>query len=402
MCALYVTRIFSWTIKLCAHTTSNAMLTYQMQESEVILTGAGLVSSLGLDINDACAAFRAGISRASKTDMLLLNEETNEFEQLVAHQVPLIGSGFVDYSRILGFATKAFEETLRSYRGELIFDERMGVYLCLQELGEPTSVKVYNKNDNSNNHFKAHNFGKQLLNKLSDLFSYSIPDSNQYLSLSGHAGIAILLEKAISDLNSGKIDRCIVGGVESYLNSQSIEWLNKTRLLKTSNMPVGMQPGEAGAFIILERKEKANARSWCNFDFEMEVGVDFEENHTLSQRTSFGRGLQNAISKALTKKGDTKKIGGDCWVISDLNGECHRAHEWGAALVKLLAVSPIFKDVTVWYPAMSFGDTGASSGIILICCALIAIQRGYSPSNSVFIVLSSYTGERGSIYISKK
>ena len=50
-------------------------------------------------------------------------------------------------------------------------------------------------------------------------------------------------------------------------------------------------------------------------------------------------------------------------------------------------------------PAESLGDTGACSGLVSVCAAIHAFERGYAQSNEVMIVSSSDAGELGAMLI---
>ncbi len=53
----------------------------------------------------------------------------------------------------------------------------------------------------------------------------------------------------------------------------------------------------------------------------------------------------------------------------------------------------------MWYPAGSFGDTGAVGGALAICLATSAFERGYAPAPSVGILSSADAGRRAAALI---
>jgi 3-oxoacyl-[acyl-carrier-protein] synthase-1 len=80
------------------------------------------------------------------------------------------------------------------------------------------------------------------------------------------------------------------------------------------------------------------------------------------------------------------------WLIVDLNGEPHRATEWGYAMVRLRASFAAFAEPRVWYTAASFGDVGAASALIGICLSVRSWERDYAPGESA-VVASVSDGE---------
>jgi 3-oxoacyl-[acyl-carrier-protein] synthase-1 len=82
------------------------------------------------------------------------------------------------------------------------------------------------------------------------------------------------------------------------------------------------------------------------------------------------------------------------WVVSDHNGEFYRAVDWGNALVRLRARGEAFADPVTWYPATSFGDTGAVSSLVGICLVGRAWSRAYAPASTAVIAAASDGPER--------
>jgi 3-oxoacyl-[acyl-carrier-protein] synthase-1 len=87
------------------------------------------------------------------------------------------------------------------------------------------------------------------------------------------------------------------------------------------------------------------------------------------------------------------------WFITDQNGELYRATEWGNVVVRLVGYSQAFADPVLWYPAASFGDTGAVSGAVAICMAVNAFARGYAPAQTVAILSSAEDPSRAAVLL---
>jgi 3-oxoacyl-[acyl-carrier-protein] synthase-1 len=71
--------------------------------------------------------------------------------------------------------------------------------------------------------------------------------------------------------------------------------------------------------------------------------------------------------------------------------------EWGHALVRLLERWPAVHEPVLWYPATSFGETGAASGPLAVCMAVSAVARGYAPAANAVIASSSDGSGRAAV-----
>src|SRR5215213_5861605 len=69
-------------------------------EDQLVVTGLGMVSGLGLDVETSCAAARAGFSGAAQLSFTLINPLTNDPEPVIGHQVPFT-VGFEGFGRLL-------------------------------------------------------------------------------------------------------------------------------------------------------------------------------------------------------------------------------------------------------------------------------------------------------------
>jgi hypothetical protein len=206
-------------------------------------------------------------------------------------------------------------------------------------------------------------------------------------SCSGHTGIAELLERMHQDFLSRRIDFAVVGGVDSWLESDTLMWLEDTRRLHSPAMPLGFQPGEAAAFLLFERRESADARGIKPLAALCGVAIDEDPHDLLSGTLSTGRVLGNLLALCSPAAGWSESH--SPWLLTDQNGEAYRAEEWGRANVAVVPRCPAFLNPIVWHPASSLGDTGAASGAVAMLVAIQAFWRNYAPSPVVAVVSSS-------------
>jgi hypothetical protein len=87
-------------------------------------------------------------------------------------------------------------------------------------------------------------------------------------------------------------------------------------------------------------------------------------------------------------------------LITDHDGQHHRAYEWGMLQLQLADSDRRLGACPAWMPAQSFGHTGAASGGLGAAIALRALQRGHAPSPSLLVLSSSDSGERAALLVS--
>ena len=230
----------------------------------ICITGLGMVSSLGYDVVTACAAARAGLVRSQELDYFPIRSLVDgEIAGVIGYPIPELTRGFEGFARLLRIthagladlqqqvphapwasAHSAFYLSLpdprRIYRGlDLMQDEesRQG---RAQEAAEAQQLPLDEES------------GLRLLHTATHIIGWPSAPFLQFVTVSGHTGIAEALAHALQDLRTGQVETAIVGGADSLLEESTLTWLENTGRLKTSGAPAGLQPGEAGAFVLLE------------------------------------------------------------------------------------------------------------------------------------------------------
>src|SRR5690606_25524750 len=99
--------------------------------SPLQVTACGLVSSLGLDAVTACAAARAGISRAGPSTFPLRSLEPGETALATVHAAPFIPEGFVGTARHLRLLEAGWKDLARSFAARP--PRATGLYLALPD-----------------------------------------------------------------------------------------------------------------------------------------------------------------------------------------------------------------------------------------------------------------------------
>lgn len=371
------------------------------------VTGMGMISSIGHNVITSCASARAGITRASELDFKFLDEES---EELVPEIVPIIGhsltgvtDGTVSVGRLVRMGSSALSDLLTYAKIEDNDFSKTGFFVSLsngyyldafekkerEEMKDPGLEKVPFETE-----IRKEMLKQFLIPKITSLCGITIPKEFQALYFSNEVGIIHAIKDVTVLLQEGKLDRCILGGIDSYVEENILEALLEFDVIKTNRNPVGFIPGEAAAFIMIERFDKAVARK-ANIEAIIDShATAYETCHRLSGEPSIGIALTTAITETfenLPDKGEETGL-----IIGNSNGSQFRANEWGNALTRLLYHYQI-ANIPEWYPALSFGEVGAAVGIISICMGVRGFVRKYTNTDNILIWISSDDGSKGAL-----
>lgn len=378
-------------------------------DTEIVITGAGMVSSLGLDIATSCATARAGILRITELDYFSSLSPDNFFDTpLGAHQVPLITNGFEGPIRLVRLLQAAFTDLKNRKEKEYHSSVPIGFYLSIPDPDRILSaINLIENREIRSWHEKKITADEPLewdghlaniiLKDMVKLSNWRGAYSLQSSTISGHTGVIEAIISAKKDILKGRIETAIIGAADSFIEDDTLNWLDYRGRLKTQEMPVGLQPGEAGVLLRIEAIDSALRRGATILAKITGVGISAEPNPLISGEQSSGKGIVNTIVPLITSLGYEDKL--PAWLFSDQNGECYRAMEWGIAATRLKAFFPSIETVELWLPAISFGETGAASGAVSICMAIKAFQRGYALSKTSIVTSSSDGPVRASLLI---
>jgi 3-oxoacyl-[acyl-carrier-protein] synthase-1 len=364
---------------------------------DVHVIAMGMATSLGLDVATAAAAARAGVSRARELEYFLVRSADDPSHQgVVGHELPDVTRGFEGRARLLRITQATLSDVLRQMPGTPPEPKRTAFYLSLPDPARTVETPE-GEAPPPQDPATALRRGEQLVHAAAKLVGWPGPPTVAFVSTSGHTGVAEALARATADLERGGVRTAIVGGVDSLLEERTLAWLEATGRLKTPRMPAGLPPGEAGALLVL--RAAADDGGAVPAATIRALGMGTEPHPLGSGEPSHGTGLVDAFTAVATTAGWDRAT--SAWVVSDHNGEPYRAHEWGHAVVRLLARWPACANPTLWYPAVSFGDTAGASGGVALCLAARAFVRGYAPGEHAIIASSADGPPRAAVLVSR-
>jgi len=141
----------------------------------------------------------------------------------------------------------------------------------------------------------------------------------------GHAGVLQALEVAEQRLISGSEELCVVLGVDSYHDADSLDWLASQFRLAGEGARTGFIPGEAAAGLVLARSSLQRKLGLVSLARVRGVGTATETRLIHGDEEVLGKGLARAIQGA-TRELKLPDEALDS-VYCDLNGERYRTEE---------------------------------------------------------------------------
>jgi 3-oxoacyl-(acyl-carrier-protein) synthase len=375
-----------------------------------IVTGIGMVSSAGPDVITSCASARAGITRASALGNLrVLDPDTEELEAVTGHTVLGVTEGYFGLGRLVRLGSAGIKDLIS--KSGLTNLNNTGLFVNLSsdfyltELERSQHVGA-DKDDIERTDgylpkrigIRQRRYSERLISSLLKHCDLSIDLINQKVVFGDQTGIIKLIRLATKGLERNQFERCIIGGIDSYVEADTIRALSDFGILKTPIKGIGLMPGESASFVLIEREDVAGRRK-ANILGKIESFSEVAEPfNRLSDEVPLGVALTEAITTTLDNlndKGDQTGL-----IIGNLNGDPYRASDWGHAIIRLRAKYP-WIDLPEWYPAVAFGEIGAATGFVATCMAIKGFARDYAGTDNVLVWLSSDCGKRGAFYIRK-
>jgi 3-oxoacyl-[acyl-carrier-protein] synthase I len=335
---------------------------------KLAVTGVGSVTPVGLTAPSSTAAMRAGISRIGDLPGFTVPNAKGEPQPATGAQVPTVPGNRQGPARLLRLAEQALREAVTDAR--LSQKQR-----CALFVGTP----------GPNPARRTLSYTSVLLQGLEGALAGMVGAARVHLFETGRASALQALRMAANALTTeNPPDAVIVGGVDSLISSLTLSFLQSKGRLREGKKSTGILPGEGAGFLVLETLERA-ARRGATILATVEAaagGVDMTPADKPNRAVVLGRVLRSVADK-LT---DPAML-----IISDLNGERHRAYEWMFASTR----APFYHSGTPhWLPSESIGDAGAATGAIDSVWAVTALRRGYAGGSEALVWGASDEGPR--------
>lgn len=212
----------------------------------------------------------------------------------------------------------------------------------------------------------------------------------------GHAAGLMAIQAAAQKIIDGETEVCVVAGVDSYLNPETLEWLDETGRLMSGKNRNGFPPGEGAAACLLVSRVAAERNGLPVLATVAATSTEVEPVTIMADGVCIGQGLSKTIQN-LTRQlhmPEQRITATYC----DLNGERYRNEEF---TYTLLRTQGAFIDAHDYLcPADCWGDVGAASGPLFACLAVMSSLRGYSKGPMPVLWAGSETGYRSAVLLS--
>jgi 3-oxoacyl-[acyl-carrier-protein] synthase-1 len=339
--------------------------------TSVSIVATGARTPLGLRAGPAAAAVRAGISRLGEHPFMI----DRAGEPMPGALDSRLDPALIGPERLLGLAETALREACAPLAAISASRRQLPVYLGLSELRPGFTAEDA----------RAVQFG---LSRLGGL-PFQILEVLTFTE--GHAAGLSALAAATTQIQTGTLDACLVGGVDSYFHPDTMDWLDENRQLAGSVSRSGFVPGEAAGFCLLMAETTRSRLGLSALGRVLAVALGRETKLIKTSDICLGIGLTAAVRDALSGLHFPNETIND--VICDMNSERYRAEEWGFACLRL---SLYFDNPTAYLsPADCWGDIGAASGPLFAMLACQAAERGYAKGPRTMLWASSEGGLRG-------
>lgn len=342
--------------------------------TSIAIIGLGVRCAVGLTSSAAAAAVRAGISRFSDHPYML----DKVGEPMVIAQEPTLDLTLQGPERFSQLAAPALKEALAPLTQRNVSLESVHTLIGTPDLrpGLPSGIE------------------EALGRLVASETSLKTNHCTTFLPNGNAAGI-LALKKARDILCLGQSRFCLVGGVDSYMTADCLEWMDEQGMLKSSENRNGFPPGEAAGFCLLTTGATAQEYKLPVLGWLKTVGTAREECPIRTETICIGRGLSEAIKQATAPLRLPDELVDES--ICDLNGEPYRSEEFA---LTVLRTQKAFVDFTRFVtPADCWGDVGAASGPLFANLAIMAGLRGYAKGPRTMIWAGSEKGDRAAAVI---
>jgi 3-oxoacyl-[acyl-carrier-protein] synthase-1 len=358
-----------------------------------------MVTALGYTAAASCAAARAGILRLRELEGAAVRDPaTGESEAVTGHFVRGYTDGFVGLGRLARLGTGALTDLIET--SPAIDWRRTGLFLTTtSDLYLRERARVAPLEEDVPDGPDSDELGRRrelVLERLGPLLARAagIPlraDLQRVVTGDG-CGLLELLDLVDQQLREGRIGRAVVGSADSLVGPEIVPVLDHFGVLKTAARPVGFLPGEAAAMLLVEPGEDVRPG-----DVTLEGGaLAHEPTSRLEDRAPTGRALHSAVTAVLHS---LPEAGRDVrLVVGGLNGDAHRALDWGNALPRLRHAG-LPDAVTHRLPAAAFGELGAASSAAAVCLAISALRGGWADGDTALLWFSDDAGPRGALCV---
>lgn len=331
------------------------------------VTCLNLICPVGYTTASAVSAMRAGIAAHSESEY-----RDNSGEPITTCSIDALPSDLRGPDRLRHLILLALNELALMETSNPDWRE-VPLIICAgsEQRPGPNSAKVFEKLE--------HETSKEFRFKDVSLLASGATSSLQAITA------------AQTLLANTTVPAVLVLAADSLLDPRTLNWLEQTRRLKTSERTDGIIPGEAACISIVSRQPMGDDHVVVHG-----IGTATEDATVLNETPFRAEGMTTAVREALIQAGvqmhevDLR--------ITDAAGESYSFEELTLTQTRLMR--KVRASQPIWHPAANIGDCGSASGLIQLAWAGQAFYRGYAPGSLATIHTSSAFGKRAAAVVS--
>jgi 3-oxoacyl-[acyl-carrier-protein] synthase-1 len=360
----------------------------------MLISGIGMITSVGRSYPDSCASIRAGIVRPHAVDdYLLVEEDTQGQTPLIGHAIQGVSEGFFAAGLWVRLTRLALEELLKSANAPTADDVGFWNKTALLSVTPDPNHPRFDCDEDLGKDFAKNHLLKIVVSQL----ALPVSEVNMFSVQAGYAGLFRAISSARAPLESGRFERVIVLSVDSLLDDVTLAWLDVNDRLKSPARASGLAPGEAAVVLMLEREETCLRRSVKPLAAVAGVGFHASEKSETADSAKRGKALSQSIRQALSSAGVPAPFAGDA--VTDLNGEVWKALEYAGARMHLKDI--LSDDLQFEIPCASVGDVGSAMAGVNLAFATWSFARNTARSHYSLVTAVCDSGDTGAVCLSR-
>lgn len=332
----------------------------------VVIVGVGGQTSIGHTLRATAAAVKGSVSAFSVCDYL---RDARSGEPILMASLDTLPVESFAYERMKALGLAAAAEALGPWLDRRPFvkllEARLPVVLALPPPRPGLSAE------------RCTQLARELIGAL------PIDPARELCALcqTGHDAGFTALGLAVEMVRDGRSPACLVGGVESYKEIETLHWLESWWRLKRDYQPNGFIPGEGAAFLLICSRNFAADSGLAPLATVEALGSGHEPKPWYSGEATMGEGLTDALQQIFpeSERADPRALVTYC----DMNGESWRADEWGYAYLR--TAGNYGSPLNIVHPADCWGDVGAASGPLLAGLACLELLNGEASEGSILV-----------------
>jgi 3-oxoacyl-[acyl-carrier-protein] synthase-1 len=339
---------------------------------EVHIVALAATTPLGLAAESSAAAVRAGLSRIVENPRFV--DATGDI--LCCGTVPTLAPQLAGADRLSELLRGTWAELEAKLRMTRALSARLSCHLALPEARPGFDAAS----------------ARRVTEAFTDIVAGE-PSSRADVVLAGrgHAGGFDALRACMEQLTRGTVEIGVVAGVESYLESQTLDWLDSDLRLAREGVRGGFPPGEAASMLALASDAYRRRTGLQSLGLIRAVACGTERR----RETDPGGLLGEALAGVLEQVGAHLRLPDERVddVYCDLNDERARTTDHAFAVVRM---GHLFRDCSRYTSSVGLiGDVGAASAPLNCVLASRAWSRRYALGPLALVSGSSWAGLRG-------